>query len=183
MKKFVACVAAVLLCGSAVIAAELKSGLEVGEGVNPFYVQDVTGPSAGKDPLCYRCQYGKRPVVAIFTRKVDDKLAALVKEVDAKIAKSGDKKMAAFVVVLSDDPAANEAKLKDLAKKEGIKSVPLTTFENAAGPEDYKVSKDAEVTVLEWVNGKVKANHSFAAGKLSDEGIKAVIKDTAKILE
>ncbi len=182
MKKFVACVAAVLLCGSAVIAAELKSGLEVGEGVNPFYVQDVTGPSAGKDPLCYRCQYGARPVVAIFTRKLDDKVAALVKEVDSKVAKNGEKKMAAFVVVLSDDPAANEAKLKELAKKEGIK-IPLTTFENAKGPEDYKVSKDAEVTVMEWVKGKVKATHSFAAGKLNEEGIKAVISDTAKILE
>jgi hypothetical protein len=182
MKKFVACVAAVLLCGSAMIAAELKSGLEVGAGVNPFYVQDVTGPSAGKDPLCYRCQYGKRPVIAIFTRKMDDKVAALVKEVDSKVAKSSDKKMAAFVVVLSDDPAANEAKLKELAKKEGIK-VPLTTFENAAGPEDYKISKDAEVTVLEWVNGKVMANHSFAAGKLNDAGIKAILSDTAKILE
>jgi len=111
MKKFVACVAAVLLCGSAVIAAELKSGLEVGDSVNPFYVQDVTGPSAGKDPLCYRCQYGARPVVAVFTRKVDDKVAALVKEIDSKVAKNGEKKMAAFVVVLSDDPAANEAKL------------------------------------------------------------------------
>lgn len=182
MKKFVACVAAALVCCSAAIAAELKSGLEIGEGVNPFYVQDVTGPSAGKDPLCYRCQYGKRPVVAIFTRKVDDKVAALVKEVDSKVAKSGEKKMAAFVVVLSDDPAANEAKLKELAKKEGIK-VPLTTFENAAGPEDYKISKDAEVTVMEWVNGKVKATHAFAAGKLNEEGIKAVISDTAKILE
>ena len=171
-----------LLCGSAVIAAELKSGLEIGEGVNPFYVQDVTGPSAGKDPLCYRCQYGKRPVVAIFTRKLDDKVAALVKEIDAKVAKNSDKKMAAFVVVLSDDPAANEAKLKELAKKEGIK-IPLTTFENAAGPEDYKISKDAEVTVLEWVNSKVVVNHSFAAGKLNEAGIKAVIKDTAKILE
>lgn len=182
MKKFVAFVAAAVVCCSAAIAAELKSGLEIGEGVNPFYVQDVTGPSAGKDPLCYRCQYGKRPVVAIFTRKVDDKVAALVKEVDSKVAKSGEKKMAAFVVVLSDDPAANEAKLKELAKKEGIK-VPLTTFENAAGPEDYKISKDAEVTVMEWVNGKVKATHAFAAGKLDKEGIKAVISDTAKILE
>ena len=89
MKKFVACVAAVLLCGSAVIAAELKSGLEVGDSVNPFYVQDVTGPSAGKDPLCYRCQYGARPVVAVFTRKVDDKVAALVKEVDSKVLERG----------------------------------------------------------------------------------------------
>lgn len=182
MKMFVAMVAAAVLCCSFAAAEELKSGLEVGSTVNAFYVQDVTGPSAGKDPLCYRCQYGNRPVVAIFTRKVDDKVAALVKEVDAKVAKNGDKKMAAFVVVLSDDPAANEAKLKELAKKQGIK-VPLTTFENAAGPEDYKISKDAEVTVMEWVKGKVKATHSFATGKLNDEGIKAVINDTAKILE
>ena len=182
MKKFVASVAAALFCCSAAIAAELKSGLEVGEAPGAFYVQDVTGPSAGKDPLCYRCQYNKRPVVAIFTRKVDDKVASLVKQIDSKVAKNGDKKMAAFVVVLSDDPAANEAKLKELAKKEGIK-IPLTTFENAAGPEDYKISKDAEVTVLEWVESKVKVNHSFAAGKLDDEGIKAVVSDTAKILE
>ena len=182
MKKVLAMVAAAALCCSFAVADELKSGLEVGAAVNPFYVQDVTGPSAGKDPLCYRCQYGNRPVVAIFTRKVDDKVAALVKEVDSKVAKSGDKKMAAFVVVLSDDPAANEAKLKDLAKKQGIK-VPLTTFENAAGPEEYKISKDAEVTVMEWVKGKIKVTHSFAAGKLNDEGIKAVISDTAKILE
>jgi hypothetical protein len=182
MKKFVACIAAVLLGSSAVIAAELKSGLEIGDGVQPFYVQDVTGPSAGKDPLCYRCQYGSRPVVAIFTRKVDDKVAALVKEVDAKVAKSSEKKMAAFVVVLSDDPASNEAKLKELAKKEGIK-IPLTTFEKAAGPEEYKISKEAEVTVMEWVGGKVKATRAFAPGKLNEEGIKGVISDTAKILE
>jgi hypothetical protein len=121
-------------------------------------------------------------VVAIFTRKVDDKVAALVKEVDAKVAKNGDKKMAAFVVVLSADPAANEAKLKELAKKEGIK-IPLTTFENAAGPEEYKISKEAEVTVMEWVGGKVKATRAFASGKLNEEGIKGVISDTAKILE
>jgi len=183
MKMFVACIAAALLCSSAAVAAELKSGLEVGAAPNPFYVHDVTGPAAGKEDLCYRCQYGKRPVVAIFTRKLDDKVAALVKEVESKVAKNSDKKMAAFVVVLSDDPAANEAKLKELAKKQGIKNVPLTTFESSAGPEEYKISKDAEVTVLEWVGLKVKANHAFAAGKLNEEGIKAVVSDTAKILE
>ena len=35
----------------------------------------------------------------------------------------------------------------------------------------------------EWVGGKVKATRAFAAGKLNEEGIKAVISDTAKILE
>jgi len=122
-------------------------------------------------------------VVAIITRKLTDDLASLVKQVDEKVGANKDKKMASFVVVLSEDPAANEAKLKELAKKEGIKNVPLTTFADSAGPESYKISKDAEVTVLLWVGQKVKANLAFAPGKLNKDGIKAVLDDTAKILE
>ena len=121
-------------------------------------------------------------MVAIITRKLTGDLASLVKQVDEKVGANKDKKMASFVVVLSEDPAANEAKLKELAKKEGIKNVPLTTFADSAGPESYKVSKDAEVTVLLWVGLKVKANHAFAPGKLDKDGIKAVLDDTAKIL-
>ena len=122
-------------------------------------------------------------MVAIITRKLTGDLASLVKQVDEKVGANKDKKMASFVVVLSEDPAANEAKLKELAKKEGIKNVPLTTFADSAGPESYKVSKDAEVTVLLWVGLKVKANHAFAPGKLDKDGIKAVLDDTAKILQ
>ena len=122
-------------------------------------------------------------MINIFAREITDDLASLVKQVDEKVGANKDKKMASFVVVLSEDPAANEAKLKELAKKEGIKNVPLTTFADSAGPESYKVSKDAEVTVLLWVGLKVKANHAFAPGKLDKDGIKAVLDDTAKILQ
>ena len=122
-------------------------------------------------------------MVAIFARKLTDDLTSLVKQVDEKVGANKDKKMASFVVILSEDPAANEARLKELAKKEGIKNAPLTTYENSEGPESYKVSKDAEVTVLLWVGQKVKANHAFAPGKLNKDGIKAVLEDTAKILE
>ena len=122
-------------------------------------------------------------MVAIFARKLTDDLTSLVKQVDEKVGANKDKKMASFLIVLSEDPAANEAKLKELAKKEGIKNAPLTTFANADGPENYKVSKDAEVTVLLWVGQTVKANHAFAPGKLDKDGIQAVLDDTAKILE
>lgn len=121
-------------------------------------------------------------MVAIMARKLTDDLASLVKQMDEKVGANKDKKMASFVVVLSEDPAANEAKLKELAKKEGIKNIPLTTFANADGPDSYKVSKDAEVTVLLWVGQTVKANHAFAPGKLNKDGIKAVLDDTSKIL-
>ena len=110
-------------------------------------------------------------------------MASLVKQVDEKVGANKDKQMASFVVILSEDPAANEARLKELAKKEGVKNIPLTTYENSEGPESYKVSKDAEVTVLLWLDRKVKANHAFASGKLSKDGIKAVLDDTTKILQ
>ena len=43
---------ALAACGVAA-AAELQSGLEVGESAGPFNVIDITGPNKGKS-LCYR---------------------------------------------------------------------------------------------------------------------------------
>ena len=43
---------AVATCGLAV-AAELQSGLQVGDHAGAFNVRDVTGPNQGKS-LCYR---------------------------------------------------------------------------------------------------------------------------------
>jgi len=45
-------IAVVAACAAAV-AADLKSGLQVGEAAGYFEVHDVTGPKAGSD-LCYR---------------------------------------------------------------------------------------------------------------------------------
>ncbi|GAB4150857.1 MAG: hypothetical protein Tsb009_25930 [Planctomycetaceae bacterium] len=163
------------------VAAELESGLQVGAKAGPFNVKDCTGPSKGRS-LCYRCRFGARPVVSIFTRTIDDNLASLVKKIDAKVAENKDQRMAAFVVLLTDDPDADEAKLKALAKKHGIKNVPLTLFDGVAGPPRYKIAKDAEVTVMMWKRISVKANHAFAKGKLDKKGIDAVVKSTAKIL-
>ena len=36
-----------------VIAADLQSGLQVGDSAGPFNVKDITGPNKGKS-LCYR---------------------------------------------------------------------------------------------------------------------------------
>jgi hypothetical protein len=36
-----------------VVAAELQSGLQVGEACGAFNVKDITGPNKGKS-LCYR---------------------------------------------------------------------------------------------------------------------------------
>ena len=119
----------------------------------------------------------------IFTRSLDDNLASLVKQIDKKVSENKDKQMAAFVVLLTDEPDEADAKLKAFAAKHGIKHTPLTIFDGPAGPESYKIAKDAEQTVHLWVGPKeVKANHAFAKGKLDKTSITAIVNDTAKIL-
>jgi len=50
-------IGAIFLAASVCLAEEakeaLKSGPQVGKGVNPFNVKDITGPNKGKGPLCY----------------------------------------------------------------------------------------------------------------------------------
>lgn len=122
-------------------------------------------------------------MVAIFTRSITDDLTSLVKQIDEQVAKNEEKKMASFVILLSNDADGDEAKLKALAEKAGIKHVPLTIFDGVAGPPNYKIAEDAEVTVVHWLGRKAVVNHAFAKGKLDKDGVKKVVESTAKILE
>ncbi len=169
--------------GSNVRADEVKSGLKPGEAPPAFLVQDATGPAAGTGKLCYRCRYGGNPVVAVFTHKIDANLTSLVKQVDAQVEKNKDKKLKAFVVLLTNDPDKAEPQLKELAEKNNIKNVPLTIFDGPLGPLDYKLSPKAETTVLMWVKSDVKVNHAFSDGKLDQKSIDAIVHDTGKILD
>lgn len=121
-------------------------------------------------------------MVAIFARELTDDLASLVKQVDETVAKNEDKKMAAFLVVLTEDADAVEPKLKEMAEKQGIKTVPLTIFEGSTGPPKYNIAKDADVTVLQWKGQTVKSNHAFGKGKLDANATKAIVDDTKTIL-
>lgn len=175
----VALVAAVCLMVQAADSECLKEG----DAVAAFNVKDITGPSAGKT-LCYRCQYGNRPVVGVFTRDVSDKnLAKLVTEVDKVVDANKDKKMAAFVVVLTEDADKVAPKLEEIAKQTGVKNVPLTIFDGNAGPEEYKITKDSVTTVMTWTKGAVKTNVALGKGELNDTKIKTIVADAGKLVE
>lgn len=123
-------------------------------------------------------------MVNIVAREITDDLTSLVKKIDDVVGKNKDKKMAAFFVLLSKDPDADEKKLKELAKKKEIKNIPLTVYEGIAGPPNFKVSEDADVTIMMWVGKQrqVKVNHA-----LTNKDLKAateeVVRDTGKILK
>src|SRR5262249_47098152 len=116
----------------------------------------------------------------IFAREVSDPLTSLVKKIDSATAKNSDAKMGSFVVFLDDNPDL-EPKLKDLAKKEQLDQVVLC-IDNPAGPQRYKIAKDADVTVVLYVHSEVKANHAFKKGELHDKHVDQVVADLAKIL-
>jgi CTP:molybdopterin cytidylyltransferase MocA len=121
-------------------------------------------------------------VVNVLTREITDNLTSLVKQLDKIVVANSSKKMAAFVVHLTDDPDASEATLKALAKKHKIKKTPLTNFDGLAGPPVYNIAKDADVTVMMWVGGTVKVNIVLKKGELTKKKIKEIVANTSKIL-
>src|SRR5688572_25107607 len=186
MNRFIVPAFALMACVGLAVAeekkSEVKSGLEEGESPAAFNVKDITGPSKGKS-LCYRCQYGAKPVATIFTREITDEVASLVEKIDKTVGENKDKNMCAFVVLLTDDADAGAKELEKLAKDKKITNVPLTVFDGAAGPESYKISKDAKVNVMMWNKQRVQVNHAFADAKLSEDDVKKVAGDTSKILK
>jgi hypothetical protein len=112
----------------------------------------------------------------VFARKIDDSLTSLVKKLDAA---SKEKKICSFIVVLSDEEKA-EDQLKSLAEKNSIKKTVLA-LDNVTGPQQYKVAKDAEVTVILYNKRKVEVNHAYRKGEFNTKAIDTVIDDLAKI--
>jgi hypothetical protein len=170
-----------------VSAANLTSGPQKGEDVGAFTVKKVAGNKndSVKDgqELCYRCKMGARPVVAIFSRKPDEKLSKLMKEVDTVVGQNSDKKLAAFVNLLGKDEKALEDAAKTVVEKSGAENIAVVIpTDQPNGPSNYKLSPEAETTVLIFVKGKVVANHAFAAGALNDKAMNQIVADTAKML-
>jgi len=182
MRKLAVAACVMALSGIAFAADAVKSGLPVGANVPAFNVRDITGPNKGKT-LCYRCKYGAQPVVTIFTRTMNDGVKELVKSIDEQVAKNQDQKMAAFVVLLTENPDQAEPMLEKFASEANIKNTPLTVIEGAAGPPNYKLSKDAEVTVMMWVESEVKVNEAFAKGQFDKNHAKKLAGETGKILQ
>lgn len=181
MRKLLAPAVVLAAMFTAAQAAEIESGLKVGDSPDAFIVKDVTGPAQGTS-LCYRCRYGNRPVVSIFARQVNDELASLIKQIDGVVGENKEKDMAAFVVLLSEDADGAAAQLSELAKDKEISATPLTVFDGIAGPPEYSISEDADITVMMWVESEVKVNHALAAGDLNEEKIKEIVSATSEIL-
>lgn len=116
----------------------------------------------------------------IFAREINDSLTSLVKKIDEATAKNADCSMGSFVVFLNDEEGFDK-KLKELAKKEGIKETVLTT-DSPAGPKGYNIAKDADVTVILYNKRNVKTNLAFKKGELKSGDVEKIVAELKAIL-
>ena len=171
-----------------VASAEMTSGHQVGESVGAMTVTKVAGnPLDGiqdGQSLCYRCRMGSRPVVMVFARSADQKLAKLLKKIEEEIEEHQDAKLTGFVNMLGTDPASLKKDAAEFVKANGLERIAFVVPEEPAnGPADYKIAPDADLTIVCFKGGKVKANHALAKGQLSDEKIDAIVESACQMLD
>src|SRR6516162_7134199 len=112
----------------------VRSGPQPGEAIpGPFHFFNATGPHANK-PHCLVCEFGLRPVVAVFARDIPEAGAAqplitLLQKLDEAVGRYQQRRLRSFVVFLSSDATNPDTtrevarKLEDVAKSGDLKNV------------------------------------------------------------
>jgi len=159
----------------------IKSGPQPGEELaGPFHPLNINGKAAGKK-FCLYCSNGDKPVAMVFARTPSKEVTTLIKKLDEACEKNSAAKMGSYVVFCSSEEGL-EDKLKQLAKDADLKKVVLA-IDNPAGPDGYKVAKEADVTVVLYVERTAKANFAFGPGQMTEKDIDAILEATSKILK
>jgi hypothetical protein len=178
-------ISAAVVFGSALLltgvyaGGTVKSGPQVEETLpGPFHPLNVTGAAKGKKHCLY-CSNGANPVACVFAREATPAVAKLLKQLDDATLKNGKASMGSYAVFCSDKEGLDQQLVK-LAADQKLQKLVLS-IDNPAGPDDYNISKDADVTVLLYVEAVVKANHTFRKGALDDAAISKIVADVAKI--
>ncbi len=161
---------------------KLKSGPQAGESVpGPFHFLNINGAYAG-DPHCLVCEYGLKPVAAVFARSVPETgkpLANLLQKLDETVGKNQASEFRGFAAFLSPDHAAEDTrkdlvqKLERVANELALKQIILCA--GADSPDKYNINKDADVTVILYHNHKVVANFAYEKDKLGDKEAAAIV--------
>ena len=186
---------------AAAAQAPLKSGPQTGAVLpSAFDAFIINGKVAEGRQHCLVCQNALNPTVLIFTREpatnTDKPLTELLTGLDKMMAKHEKLALGGVAIFLSPDarssateaaPVTDTDKLLEEATKrreliarlktraEPLKNVVIGTHP-LAGPKDYHISPDAEVTVLFYAKIKVVANWAFATEKLTDNDVNAILK-------
>lgn len=110
-----------------------------------------------------------KPAVMIFAREISEPLTSLVKKVNET------KGLESFVVFCSDAEGLRE-KLTDFGKKEKLTTT-ILTIGPPNGPPAYKVAKEADITVVGYVDQTVQFNHAYKKGQFNQKEVAKIVKE------
>ena len=119
-------------------------------------------------------------------RETSDPLTSLVKKIDKRMqAAVGQtpRALGAYVMFMQDSDGLDQ-RLRDIAKKQTIQRVALGI---GAPPDDYEVSRDADITVVIYGPERrgrqlVTANFALRKGELTDARIDDIVKALGAVL-
>ncbi|HYV38050.1 MAG TPA: tetratricopeptide repeat protein [Gemmataceae bacterium] len=171
-----------VLCADGGQDSAIQAGLERGSRPGPYASVVVTGTQRGTSH-CFICETADKPAVIIFARSQTDGLGKLAAGVDKAIAKNKDADLRSWITFLHADQSSMDAKILQWARQHAITNIPTAVFEDVGGPPSYKLSKDADVTVLLSVNQKVVATFTFRSGELTEVRIAEVLKGVAELVK
>jgi len=116
--------------------------------------------------------------VVIFSQKADDNIATVVKAVDQ--VQKNHEKLGTVLVGVSGVEAADLEKLQETHKL----TTPLTIAVNKDGPKNYKLNKDAAVTILVYQKGgAIFRNFAFSDTKSAAAKAKDIATATEDALK
>jgi hypothetical protein len=174
----ISAITVVLGTAATVRAQDIESGPRVGTFLpGPFSPLNVA--TGRKED--FLDEFGSKPVVMVFARTVDANLTALIKQLDQRVAKENKEgiPLRAAVIVTSEDDVKKV--LNELRTNEKIKNV-ILALDNPAGPQSYKLSKEAEVTALLFVRKGILANRAYKKTSFNEKSVAAILNDISKIL-
>ena len=177
-----------LLLTASYCMADLVSGPQPGDGVGAFTVTKAAGnPSDGVEDgsrLCYRCRMGSRPVVMIFARTADQPLAKLVNELEDEIKEHADAKLCSFVNMIGGDSDSLKNAATKFVKDNDIQNVAFVVPEDSQnGPDNLKISPEADLTVVCYKSSKVVSSHALKKGELDDGKINTIVEAACGLVE
>jgi hypothetical protein len=118
----------------------------------------------------------------VFARSPNDSLGKFLASLDKALVAHKASNPNAWVTFLSDNQPALEPKLIEWSRKHGLANIPIGVFEDNDGPPSYRLSRDAEVTILLAVNQKVVVNFALRLGELTEEKGKEIVAALPKIM-
>jgi hypothetical protein len=156
----IACVVCVI---AAAAWADVDSGPAVGNAVPELKVYAVTGEHADKE-VTMSAERGDKPTVWMFVPKDmwNRPMARLMKDLDTQIKDVNDAQLVG--VWLTNDQFTTKDYLPKAQQSIKLERSALTYYQgDPAGPADWGINPDAEVTVVVTGGGKIAATWGFVS--------------------